>query len=79
MDDFKHATDLLAAAALTHREVADALGVDFQHYRQMRLPSGNRGHRPAPTDWQSRLKPLAAKLRQHSAAIDALADQLDPA
>lgn len=58
MDDFKHLTDLLTGP-FSQAEVAAALGVELQHFRQMRLDPENRGHRPAPADWRARLAPLA--------------------
>lgn len=73
MDDFKRMTDLLTGA-YSQADLADALGVELQHFRQMRLGSENKGRRPFPPDWRERLAPLAAKLRTDLAP---LADQIE--
>lgn len=62
MDEFKRLTDLLTGP-FTQTEVAAALGVELQHFRQMRLSPENRGHRPAPANWRDALAPLAARVR----------------
>jgi hypothetical protein len=62
MEDFKKLTDLLTGP-YSQAEVAAALGVELQHFRQMRLSPDNRGHRPAPADWLKKLSPLAARVR----------------
>jgi hypothetical protein len=62
MDDFKRLTDLLTGP-FSQAEVAAALGVELQHFRQMRLDPTNRGHRPAPSGWREQLAPLASTIR----------------
>lgn len=66
MDDFKHLTDLLTGP-YSQAEIAAALGVDLQHFRQMRLTQESKGRRPVPADWRDRLAPLAATVRDELA------------
>lgn len=67
MDDFKKLTDLLTGP-FSQARVAEVLGVELQHFRQMRMDPSKSGHRPPPANWRDTLAPLAAQVR----------DDLDP-
>ena len=56
--EFARATSLMAKAR-GQEEVAKALGVQPQTYRQMRTQPGGRHYRRPPSDWKVRLGPLA--------------------
>lgn len=66
--DFKAFTDRLFAANVTAQDVADALGVSRNTVLRARMEGGQT--RPAPKDWESKLRALAA---ERAADLEALA------
>lgn len=70
--DFKRATDLLCEA-VTHSELADALGVSLATVRQARLSMEANAHRSPPDGWQSVVVRLAER---RAARLQRLADQI---
>lgn len=70
--DFKKATDVLCGA-VTHAELADALGVSLASVRQARLDASAAAHRTAPAGWQSAVADLAEKRARQ---LTRLAEQL---
>jgi hypothetical protein len=70
--DFRKATDILCGA-VTHAELADALGVSLASVRQARLDPSAAAHRSPPQGWEA----VAAKLaRKRGEALLRLANQL---
>lgn len=63
---FKKITDALGIPAA---EVAGALGIPVQSYRQARLDRRNRNYRPPPKGWELVLFDLAGKRIQELGAI----------
>lgn len=70
--EFARVTSLLAKAR-GQEEVAAALRVQPQTYRQMRVQPGEGHYRRPPADWRDRLRPLALTAvewyRQHADAV----------
>ena len=58
--DFREATDELCTA-ITHDDVARALGVSVQSIRQARMRDDVIGHRSPPDNWKKALSALAEK------------------
>ena len=56
--DFKKATDILCEA-VTHSDLADALGVSVATVRQARLGAAAKAHRSAPEGWRTGVVRLA--------------------
>lgn len=57
--DFKAFTDQLLAANVTAQDIADTLGVSRNTVLRARMEGENA--RPAPRDWEPKLKALAAE------------------
>ena len=58
--DFKTATDRLMELGVPAREIAEALGLQPNTVRAMRLDPESGHHRTPPPNWQPELKKLAA-------------------
>ena len=56
--DFRKATDELLAA-ISHEELAKALGCSVATLRQARLAEGSKAHRSPPKDWEKAVAKLA--------------------
>jgi hypothetical protein len=70
--DFRKATDELLLA-ISHQELADALGVSVATVRQARLADTAKAHRSPPEGWDAAVKRLAER---RSAALARLASKL---
>jgi hypothetical protein len=62
--DFREATDDLCDA-VSHEELAKALGVSVASVRQARLRGTARAHRGAPPDWEGAVIRLAEERVWH--------------
>jgi hypothetical protein len=62
--DFKEATDDLCDA-ISHEELASALGVSVATVRQARLRSDAKAHRSPPEDWKGAVARLAKERLDH--------------
>jgi hypothetical protein len=70
--DFIEATDRLVGR-VTHRELADELGVSLQTIRQARMDPKSSSHRKPPNGWQAAVAKLAAR---RGGELTKLAEQL---
>ena len=70
--DFRKATDELLAC-ISHRELANALGVSVPTVRQARLEAAAKAHRSPPDGWEAKIARLARAKAAHFAR---LADRL---
>lgn len=62
--DFRKATDELLSC-ISHKELADALGVSVATVRQARLDDSANAHRAAPEGWERPVKKLAEQKANH--------------
>lgn len=62
--NFKKATDELCSG-ISHRELADALGVSVPSVRQARLPDEANAHRNPPGGWEPVMARLAKRQAEH--------------
>jgi hypothetical protein len=71
--DFKAFTDQLLAANVTAQDIADVLGVSRNTVLRARMEGPNS--RPAPPDWEPKLKGLA---KERAAELERLAKARAP-
>jgi hypothetical protein len=70
--DFKKATDALFEG-VSHRDLADQLGVSIPAIRQARLGFSTKAHRPPPKGWERAVIQLAEnRIRQYHEMIGEL-------
>ena len=72
--NFKQATDRIAAACVTHADVADAAGVSENTIRRARMDPESKDSRRPPKDWPTVLAQLA---RDRAAELEVLAVELE--
>jgi hypothetical protein len=75
-NQFKKITDGLGIPAA---EVAEALGIPVQSYRQARLARTNRNYRPPPKGWEHVLFALVGKrILEFGAITESLEEAIKP-